>query len=171
MVYDLLVCHRLITDLIKEFNSLIFYFIYIMLYLFGSGSYKNERKILKVGFTDDFETREQSYKLHNPLGVMLDVREGNKILELKLHLRLKDWQVEFLDEWFYDEPEVYKIFQLSEDEIDIWLWENKSETLLYPFMPDQGTMKREILDNLQQKFNKNFKKPLTSEELEALKLL
>jgi hypothetical protein len=142
-----------------------------MLYLYGSGAYKNDRKILKVGFTDDFDNREQSYKLHNPLGIMLDTREGNKLLELKLHLRLKDWQVEFLDEWFYDEPEVYEIFQHSEEDIDLWLWENKSEVLLNPFMPDQGTMKREVLDSLQLKFNKNFKKPLSEEELEALKLL
>jgi hypothetical protein len=38
-------------------------------------------------------------------------------------------------------------------------------------MPEPGTMKREILDSLQQKYNKNFKKPYTQEELEALKLL
>lgn len=142
-----------------------------MLYLFGSGSWKNDRKILKVGFTDDFDSREQSYRLHNPLGVMLDTREGDKILELKLHLRLKDWQVEFLDEWFYDEPKVYEIFQEDVESIDKWLWENRSETLLYPTMPDQGTMKRDILDSLNAKFNKNFKKPLTADEIEALKLL
>ena len=142
-----------------------------MLYIFGSGAYKNERKIVKVGFTDDFETREQSYKLHNPLGEMLDTREGDRVLELKLHLRLTDWKVEFLDEWFYDEPEVFKIFQMPEDEIDLWLWENKSDTLLCPCMPDIGTLKRTILDQLQEKYNKNFKKPLSESELEALKLL
>lgn len=142
-----------------------------MLYLFGSGSWKNDRKIVKVGFTDDIETREQSYKLHNPLGEMLDTREGDKILELKLHLRLKDFQVEFLDEWFFDEPEVFRLFNIDIEDLDKWLWDNKSEVLLTPFMPEPGTMKREILDSLQQKYNKNFKKPYTQEELEALKLL
>ena len=142
-----------------------------MLYLFGSGSWKNDRKIVKVGFTDDFSTREQSYKLHNPLGEMIDTREGDKYLELKLHIRLRDWQVEFLDEWFYDESEVFELFQIDEEELDKWLWDNRSETLLYPTMPQAGTMKREILDKLQEKFNKNFKKPYTPEELEALKLL
>lgn len=142
-----------------------------MLYLFGSGSWKNERKIVKVGFSDDIDTRIQGYKLHNPLGELLDTREGDKILELKLHLRLKDWKVEFLDEWFYDEEEVFKLFQIDVEELDNWLWENKSEVLLYPTIPEAGTMKRDILISLQQKFTDNYKKPLTSEELEALKLL
>jgi hypothetical protein len=142
-----------------------------MLYLYGSGSWENNRKILKVGFTDDIESREQAYKLHNPLGKMLDTREGDRILELKLHLRLKDWKVEFLDEWFYDEDPVFEIFNLDEEELDNWLWENKSTTLLDPIFPEQGTLKRLILDSLNEKFNKNYRRPYTPEELEAMKLL
>ena len=99
------------------------------------------------------------------------IPEDKISLVLKLHIRLRDWQVEFLDEWFYDESEVFELFQIDEEELDKWLWDNRSETLLYPTMPQAGTMKREILYKLQEKFNKNFKKPYTPEELEALKLL
>lgn len=127
-----------------------------MLYLFGSGSWENNRKIVKVGFTDDYEKRKQSYYLHNPLGKMLDSREGDEMLELKLHLRLTDWKVEFLDEWFYDEEPVFKIFQETVEEIDRWLWENKSQVLIYPTIPQPGTKKRKILDELRDKYSKTI---------------
>lgn len=124
-----------------------------MLYLYGSGSWENNRKIIKVGFTDDFEKRKQSYYLHNPLGKILDTREGDEILELKLHLRLVDYKVEFLDEWFYDEEPVFKIFQETVEEIDKWLWENRSQVLIYPTIPLPGTKKRKILDELRSKYS------------------
>ncbi len=128
-----------------------------MLYLYGSGAWKNSRRIVKVGFTDDFEKRKQSYYLHNPLGEMLDSREGDDLLELKLHLRLSDWKVEFLEEWFYDEEPVFKIFQDTEDDIDKWLWENRETVLIYPTIPLPGTKKRKILDYLRDRFSNSTK--------------
>ena len=125
-----------------------------MLYLYGSGSWENNRKIVKVGFTDDYEKRKQSYYLHNPLGKMLDSREVYEILELKLLLSLTDWKVEFLDEWFYDEEPVFKIFQETVEEIDMWLWENRSQVLIYPTIPPPETKKRKILDELRNKYSK-----------------
>ena len=73
-----------------------------MLCLFGSGEYGTKRTFLKVGYTDDLETRVKQYKLHNPGGKMIDTREGDEMLELKLHLRLTYHKEDFLDEWFYD---------------------------------------------------------------------
>lgn len=122
-----------------------------MLYLFGSGSWKNSRRVLKVGYTNNFETRKQQYKIYNPLGEMLDTREGDEILELKLHLRLIHYKVEFLDEWFFDEDPVFEIFKSSVDDIDRWLWENRADCFYCP-LPAIGTMKRTILEELKQKF-------------------
>jgi len=124
-----------------------------MLYLFGSGSYKGNRKVVKVGFTDDIETRKQQYLLHNPLGEFLGIRDGDRLLELKLHLRLEDYKVEFLDEWFYDEEEVEEIFGSTESQLNKWLWENRNTTLLDPEMPKQGTMKYEIYEELKSMFD------------------
>lgn len=124
-----------------------------MIYLYGSGSWKNDRKIVKVGFTDDIEKRKQSYYHHNPLGEILDTREGDDILELKLHLRLEEWKVEFLEEWFYDEEPVFEIFKQSVEEIDKWLWDNRSTALIYPTIPLPGTKKRKILEELREKFS------------------
>lgn len=125
-----------------------------MLYLFGSGSYKGNRKVVKVGFTDDIETRKQQYLLHNPLGEFLGIRDGDRLLELKLHLRLEDYKVEFLDEWFYDEEEVEEIFGSTESQLNKWLWENRNTTLLDPEMPKQGTMKYEIYEELKSMFDR-----------------
>lgn len=136
-----------------------------MLYLFGSGAWKNSRRVVKVGYTGDIETRKQQYKLYNPLGEILDTREGDEILELKLHLRLIHFKVEFLDEWFFDEEPVFKIFQESEEGIDEWLWENRNDCLLYPTIPLPGTMKRKILDELKSKFGPSIK------PIEGVKLL
>lgn len=123
-----------------------------MIYLFGTGAWKNDRKALKIGFTDDIETRKQQYKLHNPLGEIIKTREGDELDELRLHLRLFDFKVEFLDEWFYDEEEVFKVFDQDYEEINKWLWDNRLENnLLYP-IPSPGTMKRKILDEIKKKY-------------------
>lgn len=123
-----------------------------MLYLFGSGAYNGDRKIVKVGFTDDIEERKTQYLLHNPLGEFIGIREGGRELELKLHLRLADWKVEFLDEWFYDEGPVQTIFGSTEDDIDLWIWNNRSEALLTPVWPKQGSLKYSIFDKLRKKY-------------------
>lgn len=132
-----------------------------MIYLFGSGAFSGDRKVVKVGFTDSFKKREQQYKLHNPLGVFIATREGDEVLELKLHLRLADWKVEFLDEWFYYESSVEDIFGQDEFQIDEWLWENRSN-IFYP-IPEKGTLKREILDKLNISFGTG--------EIEGIKLI
>lgn len=136
----------------------------IMLYLFGSGSWSNQRKVVKIGFTNDIEKRKSQYKLHNPLGEFISVREGNEEDELRLHLRLYDFKVEFLDEWFYDEKEVFDVFSQDYSEIDKWLWDHKSEVLIYPQIPPPGSLKRTLLDNIKSKFR-------ISDDLNGLKLL
>jgi hypothetical protein len=124
-----------------------------MLYLFGSGSYKNDRKVVKIGFTDDMDLRKKNYYLYNPLGVLLGTRDGDRILEAKMHLRLSSYKVEFLDEWFYDEPEVEKVFGSGIEEIDKWIWDNRTSSLLDPAWPKKGTIKYKILEELRSKYS------------------
>lgn len=71
-----------------------------MLYLFGSGAWKGIRKVVKIGYTGDLEKRKNQYRLHNPLGEIISTREGSELDELRLHLRLYDFKVEFLDNGF-----------------------------------------------------------------------
>lgn len=126
-----------------------------MLYLFGSGAWENNRRVVKIGFSDNMEKRRVNYNHYNPLGKFLGEREGDRKDELRLHLRLYDHRVEFLDEWFYDEEEVFRVFnEDSYDTINTWLWEHRREVLLYPQIPLPGTLKRELLDDLQ-KINKS----------------
>lgn len=123
-----------------------------MLYLFGSGSWKDNQKFLKIGFTSDLESRKVQYKIHNPLGEFISVREGDEMLELKMHLRLLNNKADFLDEWFYDEKEVYDVFNSSEEDINRWLWENRGECLLYPSIPSPDSLKGLILKELRELF-------------------
>lgn len=119
-----------------------------MLYLFGTGAFKSSRKAVKVGYTGDGskEARETAYTLHNPMGEFIAWRDGDRTMELKLHLRLADYKVEFLDEWFYYEPEVETIFGSPVSDINDWLWNNRG-TVFYP-LPKPGTLKRKIYDEL-----------------------
>lgn len=123
-----------------------------MLYLFGSGSWKDNQKFLKIGFTSDLESRKVQYKIHNPLGEFISVREGDEMLELKMHLRLLNNKADFLEEWFYDEKEVYDVFNSSEEDINRWLWENRGECLLYPSIPSPDSLKGLILKELRELF-------------------
>lgn len=126
-----------------------------MLYLFGTGSYEGNMKALKIGLTNEKpETyqREGAYYLHNPLGKFLGWREGGHIEETKLHLRLEDWKTDFLDEWFYDEPEVREIFGLPWNEIDKWLYEN-GKLFDGGKLPRKGTDKWKILQDYKGKIN------------------
>ena len=132
-----------------------------MLYLFGSGSWENNRKIIKVGFTDDFDKRKLSYYHHNPLGKVISTREGTLLDELRLHLRLVDYKVEFLEEWFYGEgkdgEDIIEIFNEPYNKINNWLWENRHRTLYSPQLPIPGTLKRELLDELTKLYKINEK--------------
>ena len=114
-----------------------------MLYLFGTGAFKSSRKAVKVGYTGDGskEARETAYNLHNPMGEFIAWREGDRTMELKLHLRLADYKVEF-----YSEPEVETIFGSPVSDINDWLWDNRG-TVFYP-LPKPGTLKRKIYDEL-----------------------
>lgn len=123
-----------------------------MLYLFGSGSWKDNQKFLKIGFTSDLESRKVQYKIHNPLGEFISVREGDEMLELKMHLRLLNNKADFLEEWFYDEKEVYDVFNSDEEDINKWLWENRGECLLYPSIPSPDSLKGLILKELRELF-------------------
>ena len=123
-----------------------------MLYLFGTGSFRNELKAVKVGYTANKEERETAYLLHNPFGEFLCWRDGDRKLELKLHLRLKDFKMDILDEWFYYEDPVLGIFCHREDDIDSWLWENRTDVFFSGFLPNPGTLKREIYNDLYEKY-------------------
>lgn len=127
-----------------------------MLYLFGTGSWEGNLKVLKIGYTGNIEERKSQYKLHNPLGKIISVREGDEELELMLHLRLIHSKTDFLDEWFYDEEDVYKAFKESEEEIEKWLWENRGDCLLTPQLPSPGTVKDKILRKLKKKYGSNI---------------
>ena len=80
------------------------------------------------------------------MGEFIAWRDGDRTMELKLHLRLADYKVEFLDEWFYYEPEVETIFGSPVSDLNDWLWDNRG-TVFYP-LPKPGTLKRKIYDEL-----------------------
>lgn len=128
-------------------HTLEFYFL-IMIYLFGSGAWDSDKKVLKIGYSSKQDERETAYLLHNPLGKFLAWREGEKDLELKLHLALVDCKEDFLEEWFYDEDLVLERFGWPIEKLNKYLWDNREDLFFNPFIPSQGTLKRKIYDEL-----------------------
>ena len=55
-----------------------------MLYLLRSCGF-GKHSILKIGFSDDIETRTYNYLSSNPLTLIISVREGDMMLESLIH--------------------------------------------------------------------------------------
>lgn len=125
-----------------------------MIYLYGSSIYPIGKGILKIGYAKNLEERMKQYKIHNPGGKLLSSREGDEILELKLHI-LAEWKrlkLDILDEWFEDDDELISLFSWTTDKIDETIWKNRYDILITPFLPQPGTKKRKILDDLSEKY-------------------
>lgn len=66
-----------------------------MVYLIKSGKY------LKIGYTQNVETRMKVYNTYNPDFTLIDVIEGDEKLEKLLHKLFKDFKLDNRTEWFH----------------------------------------------------------------------
>ena len=102
-----------------------------MIYLIRSYG-KDEQTALKIGFASDLEIRMSQYFYMNPFFEKVSSREGDELLEDLLHYYLyyKGFQYKIdgkLNEWFIDDPEVIKIFDISIEDLEKELWENRDK--------------------------------------------
>ncbi len=99
-----------------------------MLYLIRTFGRGKDRTALKIGFTDNIKNRSQHYRLHNPFYEQISTREGDLILETKIHLYLTalGYKESFLDEWFVDIPAVLQEFHADIKKIDRTIWKNRN---------------------------------------------
>lgn len=93
---------------------------------------KEKESILKIGFASDLERRMSQYFYANPLFEFVSSREGDELLEKLLHCYLyhKGFQYKVdgkLNEWFIDDPEVIRIFDISIEDLEKELWENRDK--------------------------------------------
>ena len=93
---------------------------------------KEKESILKIGFASDLERRMSQYFYANPLFEFVSSREGDELLEKLLHCYLyhKGFQYKVdgkLNEWFIDDPEVIRIFDISIKDLEKELWENRDK--------------------------------------------
>ena len=102
-----------------------------MIYLirsYGDGG----KSALKIGFASDLERRMSQYFYMNPFFKIISSREGDELLEDLLHYYLyyKGFQYKIdgkLNEWFIDDPEVIKVFDISIEDLEKELWENRDK--------------------------------------------
>lgn len=66
--------------------------------------------LLKIGYTKDIDKRLKTYKTHNPLIELVDIKEGNTIDESCLHNKLKEYLFDNSKEWFIENDEIYHIW-------------------------------------------------------------
>ena len=93
---------------------------------------KDGESILKVGFANDLERRMSQYFYMNPLFEFISSREGDEILEKLLHYYLYyngfQYKVDGkLNEWFIYNPEIIEIFNLSTEDLEKEIWENRDK--------------------------------------------
>lgn len=83
--------------------------------------------VYKIGFTTDLKARLSVYTTHNPNCKVIKVINGNKVDEMKIHnyLHLKGLS-RYKREWYYDEKMIEEIFDQPLDDLDEYLWKNRS---------------------------------------------
>lgn len=66
--------------------------------------------LLKIGYTKNLDKRLKTYKTHNPLIELVDVKEGSTIDESYLHDKLKKYLFDNSKEWFIENKEIYDVW-------------------------------------------------------------
>ena len=97
-----------------------------MLYLLRSFC-KDNKSILKAGYSKDFDYRFQQYKSHNPGIEKVLTREGDELDETRMHLYLRALSGgnALGNEWYEDKEEIISAFQEDYEKIDNYLWEHR----------------------------------------------
>lgn len=122
-----------------------------MLYLIRTFGRGKNKTALKIGFTDNIKTRSQSYRVHNPFFEPISERQGNRILEAKLHLFLTalGYKEKFLDEWFLDTPNVLKLFHSKISKINKTIWKNRNSLFSRSDFKGNNDIKCKIYEELR----------------------
>ena len=66
--------------------------------------------LLKIGYTKNIDKRLKTYKTHNPLIELVDIKEGSIFDESCLHNQLKEYLFDDSKEWFIENNEIYNIW-------------------------------------------------------------
>jgi len=67
--------------------------------------------LLKIGYTKDIDQRLKTYKTHNPLVELIDIKEGDTLDESCLHNKLKEYLFDNSKEWFIEDNEIYNTWR------------------------------------------------------------
>ena len=89
-----------------------------MIYLINVTYYNKETKeildLLKIGYTENMDKRLESYLTENPECKLLDVIDGNRDAESKLHKKFDKFRYPKRKEWFYYDEEIVNNFYLDD---------------------------------------------------------
>jgi hypothetical protein len=105
-----------------------------MLYLLKSPTFDSERILYKVGFSDDFDRRLQSYQSSNPEIELITTKEGDELDEYLSHKflhRLKN--IEFVkNEWYkvlFKDERLQEFFKTDSGVLRKYMWNNKEDLI------------------------------------------
>lgn len=92
-----------------------------MLYLIKQ--YGKNTTYLKIGYTQNLQERLKAYNTHNAEFELVCSMEGDQELETFAHKLLSEYNIK--GEWFKEDPMVYYVWKLTEQEYDIRRQETK----------------------------------------------
>ena len=127
-------------------------------------------KLIKIGFSDNLNTRENQYKSSGILMGFMKTREGDKNLEKAFHIYFSKYKYEKLNEWFYYNEDIIINFEMPEKTVYKSLW----EYLLSSDKINDFTLKiaKENINLLDKSnvFHKKILKKLKENNLEPIKI-
>lgn len=92
-----------------------------MLYLIKQ--YGKNTTYLKIGYTQNLQERLKAYNTHNAEFELVYSMEGDQELETFAHKLLLEYNIK--GEWFKEDPMVYYVWKLTEQEFNIRKQEDK----------------------------------------------
>lgn len=127
-----------------------------------SGNYHD---ILKIGFTDNLERRDQQYRSNNFGYKIIDTREGDEELEKLLHKYYNKYLIKFSRnrEWFEYNDEIINSFRVLDKSFLIDLFKEEEELIITDEyllnIYDNNVILFEKVKNFLNEFNLNKKFP------------
>lgn len=126
-----------------------------MIYLIRTFGRTKNKRALKIGFSNDINTRLSNYYHQNPFYEPITTRCGDLYFETKIHLYLEalGYKQSFLNEWFLDIPEVLTEFHTAENKMDKVIWRNRNNLFSKEdFRASGNKLKKRIYEDLRMLF-------------------
>ena len=115
-----------------------------MIYLIKTFGPGRNKTALKVGYSGDPVKRFESYRIQNPFFEIVSSREGDQLMETRMHLFLTavGLKESFLSEWFKDLPQTRELFHAKVSKMNDYIWRFRDSLIKESDIKGRGSQNR-----------------------------